>query len=121
MWFTVGMGEVHAALTLLCLQCSFVEFKDFKLVYRQYAALIIVVGVSDGEVRLQDVRHVSCPPFCTPDHLCPPQNELSIYELIHNFVEVLDKHFSRVVSSQPPSLRCFLFLISQLKTVLSLK
>ncbi|XP_004082188.1 AP-4 complex subunit sigma-1 isoform X1 [Oryzias latipes] len=53
-------------------QCSFVEFKDFKLVYRQYAALIIVVGVSDGE------------------------NELSIYELIHNFVEVLDKHFSRV-------------------------
>uniref|UniRef100_H2M4I9 AP complex subunit sigma n=1 Tax=Oryzias latipes TaxID=8090 RepID=H2M4I9_ORYLA len=42
-------------------QCSFVEFKDFKLVYRQYAALIIVVGVSDGE------------------------NELSIYELIHNF------------------------------------
>ncbi|RVE57671.1 hypothetical protein OJAV_G00218290 [Oryzias javanicus] len=53
-------------------QCSFVEYKDFKLVYRQYAALIIVVGVSDGE------------------------NELSIYELIHNFVEVLDKHFSRV-------------------------
>uniref|UniRef100_A0A3B3CKI8 AP complex subunit sigma n=1 Tax=Oryzias melastigma TaxID=30732 RepID=A0A3B3CKI8_ORYME len=54
-------------------QCSFVEYKDFKLVYRQYAALIIVVGVSDGE------------------------NELSIYELIHNFVEVLDKHFSRVI------------------------
>ncbi|KAM9708080.1 AP-4 complex subunit sigma-1 [Menidia menidia] len=53
-------------------QCSFVEYKDFKLVYRQYAALYIVVGVTDGE------------------------NELSIYELIHNFVEVLDKYFSRV-------------------------
>lgn len=53
-------------------QCSFVEYKDFKLVYRQYAALFIVVGVTDSE------------------------NELSIYELIHNFVEVLDKYFSRV-------------------------
>lgn len=55
--------KVQPALTLLCLQCSFVEYKDFKLVYRQYAALIIVVGVSDGEVRLQDLRHVCCPPF----------------------------------------------------------
>ncbi|XP_041827276.1 AP-4 complex subunit sigma-1 [Melanotaenia boesemani] len=53
-------------------QCSFVEYNDFKLVYRQYAALYIVVGVTDSE------------------------NELSIYELIHNFVEVLDKYFSRV-------------------------
>ncbi|XP_041710742.1 AP-4 complex subunit sigma-1-like isoform X2 [Coregonus clupeaformis] len=50
--------------------CSFVEYKDFKLVYRQYAALFIVVGISDTE------------------------NELSIYELVHNFVEVLDKYFS---------------------------
>uniref|UniRef100_A0A3B4ZE57 AP complex subunit sigma n=1 Tax=Stegastes partitus TaxID=144197 RepID=A0A3B4ZE57_9TELE len=56
-------------------QCSFVEYKDFRLVYRQYAALYIVVGVTDSE------------------------NELSIYELVHNFVEVLDKYFSRVVSS----------------------
>ncbi|AWP15905.1 putative AP-4 complex subunit sigma-1 [Scophthalmus maximus] len=31
-------------------QCSFVEYKDFRLVYRQYAALYIVVGVSDAEV-----------------------------------------------------------------------
>ncbi|XP_027891553.1 AP-4 complex subunit sigma-1 [Xiphophorus couchianus] len=53
-------------------QCSFVEYKDFKLVYRQYAALYVVVGVTDSE------------------------NELSIYELIQNFVEVLDKYFSRV-------------------------
>ncbi|KAM6973628.1 AP-4 complex subunit sigma-1 isoform 1-T1 [Aplochiton taeniatus] len=53
-------------------ECSFVEYKDFKLVYRQYAALFIVVGISDTE------------------------NELSIYELVQNFVEVLDKYFSRV-------------------------
>ncbi|KAK9959932.1 hypothetical protein ABG768_010024 [Culter alburnus] len=53
-------------------ECSFVEYKDYKLVYRQYAALFIVVGITENE------------------------NELSIYELVHNFVEVLDKYFSRV-------------------------
>ncbi|XP_050925407.1 AP-4 complex subunit sigma-1 isoform X1 [Lates calcarifer] len=64
---------VRCCLTRKKDQCSFVEYKDFKLVYRQYAALYIVVGVTDTE------------------------NELSIYELVHNFVEVLDKYFSRVV------------------------
>ncbi|ROL41575.1 AP-4 complex subunit sigma-1 [Anabarilius grahami] len=54
-------------------ECSFVEYKDYKLVYRQYAALFIVVGITENE------------------------NELSIYELVHNFVEVLDKYFSRVI------------------------
>ncbi|XP_069049153.1 AP-4 complex subunit sigma-1 isoform X2 [Lepisosteus oculatus] len=54
-------------------ECSFVEYKDFKLIYRQYAALFIVVGVDDTE------------------------NELAVYELIQNFVEVLDKYFSRVI------------------------
>uniref|UniRef100_A0A4W3H8P9 AP complex subunit sigma n=1 Tax=Callorhinchus milii TaxID=7868 RepID=A0A4W3H8P9_CALMI len=54
-------------------QCSFVEYKDFKLVYRQYAALFVVIGIDATE------------------------NELAVYELIHNFVEVLDKYFSRVI------------------------
>ncbi|XP_075610183.1 AP-4 complex subunit sigma-1 isoform X2 [Balearica regulorum gibbericeps] len=53
-------------------QCSFIEYKDFKLVYRQYAALFVVVGINETE------------------------NEMAVYELIHNFVEVLDKYFSRV-------------------------
>uniref|UniRef100_A0A9L0R260 AP-4 complex subunit sigma-1 n=1 Tax=Equus caballus TaxID=9796 RepID=A0A9L0R260_HORSE len=53
-------------------KCSFIEYKDFKLIYRQYAALFIVVGVNDTE------------------------NEMAIYEFIHNFVEVLDEYFSRV-------------------------
>uniref|UniRef100_A0A1A8MH65 AP complex subunit sigma n=2 Tax=Nothobranchius TaxID=28779 RepID=A0A1A8MH65_9TELE len=66
----------EAAVVRCCLsrnkeQCSFVEYQDFKLVYRQYAALYVVVGVSHTE------------------------NELSIFELIQNFVEVLDRYFSR--------------------------
>ncbi|KAM6462268.1 AP-4 complex subunit sigma-1 isoform 3-T5 [Liasis olivaceus] len=55
-------------------QCSFLEYKDFKLVYRQYAALFIVVGINETE------------------------NEMAVFELIHNFVEVLDKYFSRVTT-----------------------
>lgn len=31
------------------------EYKDFKLVFRQYAALYIVVGITDNEVRDQDL------------------------------------------------------------------
>uniref|UniRef100_A0A2K6NWE5 AP complex subunit sigma n=1 Tax=Rhinopithecus roxellana TaxID=61622 RepID=A0A2K6NWE5_RHIRO len=53
-------------------QCSFIEYKDFKLIHRQYAALFIVVGVDDTET------------------------EMAIYEFIHNSVEVLDEYFSRV-------------------------
>uniref|UniRef100_A0A8C2Z3P3 AP complex subunit sigma n=1 Tax=Cyclopterus lumpus TaxID=8103 RepID=A0A8C2Z3P3_CYCLU len=70
--------QLEADVVRCCLsrkkdQCSFVEYKDFKLVYRQYAALYIVVGVTDNE------------------------NELSVFELLHNFVEVLDQYFSRVI------------------------
>uniref|UniRef100_A0A2K5XR28 AP complex subunit sigma n=1 Tax=Mandrillus leucophaeus TaxID=9568 RepID=A0A2K5XR28_MANLE len=57
-------------------QCSFTEYKDFRLIYRQYAALFIVVGVDDTET------------------------EMAIYEFIHNFVEVLDEYFSRTISLQ---------------------
>ena len=43
-------------------QCSFVEYKDFKLVYRQYAALYIVVAVTDTEVSPARLAfHVSQP------------------------------------------------------------
>ncbi|KAA0711216.1 AP-4 complex subunit sigma-1 [Triplophysa tibetana] len=66
-------GVVRGCLSRRKEECSFVEYKDYKLVYRQYAALFIVVGITENE------------------------NELSIYELMHNFVEVLDKYFSRVV------------------------
>uniref|UniRef100_H2TUI1 AP complex subunit sigma n=1 Tax=Takifugu rubripes TaxID=31033 RepID=H2TUI1_TAKRU len=71
-------AQLEADVVRCCLgrtkdQCSFVEYKDFKLVFRQYAALYIVVGITDSE------------------------NELAVYELVHNFVEVLDKYFSRVI------------------------
>uniref|UniRef100_A0A8C7M7X2 AP complex mu/sigma subunit domain-containing protein n=1 Tax=Oncorhynchus kisutch TaxID=8019 RepID=A0A8C7M7X2_ONCKI len=53
------------------LEADVCSFMDFKLVYRQYAALFVVVGISDTENELSD-----------------------------NFVEVLDKYFGHVVSSE---------------------
>ncbi|EGG17751.1 adapter-related protein complex 4 sigma 1 subunit [Cavenderia fasciculata] len=53
-------------------QCSFVEYKDYKLVYRRYSSLYFIVGVDSSE------------------------NELSILELIHNYVEILDASFEQV-------------------------
>lgn len=40
-------------------QCSFVEYKDFKLVYRQYAALFIVVAVTENEVSHSQILKVT--------------------------------------------------------------
>ena len=33
-------------------QCSFMEFKDYKVVYKRYASLYIIVGVDSDEVKL---------------------------------------------------------------------
>lgn len=51
---------------------AFTEYKDFKLVYQQYAALFIVVGINGTK------------------------NEMAIYEFTHNYVEILDEYFSQV-------------------------
>uniref|UniRef100_A0A7S2U0L5 AP complex subunit sigma n=2 Tax=Lotharella TaxID=74819 RepID=A0A7S2U0L5_9EUKA len=53
-------------------QCSFIEYRDYKCVYRRYASLFFIVGV-DGQT-----------------------NELGVLELIHNLVETLDKYFENV-------------------------
>ncbi|EGC36122.1 hypothetical protein DICPUDRAFT_32359 [Dictyostelium purpureum] len=54
-------------------QCSFLEFKDYKVVYRKYASLFFIVAVDASE------------------------NELAILELIHNYVEILDCCFEDVI------------------------
>ncbi|CAI8048381.1 AP-4 complex subunit sigma [Geodia barretti] len=54
------------------LQCSFMEYKNFKVVFRRYASLYFIVGVDNSE------------------------NELSILEFIHNIVETFDRYFESV-------------------------
>ena len=66
-------GEiVRKCLTRSEMQCSFLEHRGLKVIYRRYASLYFVVGVDDQE------------------------NELAIYEFIHCIVETLDRHFGNV-------------------------
>ena len=53
-------------------QCNFIDWRNFKIVYKRYASLYFV---------------------CTID---ADDNELVTLDMIHHFVEVLDKHFSNV-------------------------
>lgn len=53
-------------------QCSFMEYRNFKVIYRRYASLYFIVGAGSGE------------------------NELSILEFIHNVVETFDRYFENV-------------------------
>ncbi|KAL6517071.1 hypothetical protein OROHE_018031 [Orobanche hederae] len=52
--------------------CSFVEHRNYKVVYRRYASLFFLVGVDNEE------------------------NELAILEFIHLLVETMDRHFGNV-------------------------
>jgi AP-4 complex subunit sigma-1 len=54
------------------IQCSFFEYKTYKIVYRRYASLYFIVGVDEYE------------------------NELAILELIHLIVETFDSYFNNV-------------------------
>ena len=53
-------------------ECSFVEHREYKVMYRRYASLFFVVGAVGEE------------------------NELGMLEFIHAVVETLDKHFENV-------------------------
>ncbi|KDQ12731.1 hypothetical protein BOTBODRAFT_56541 [Botryobasidium botryosum FD-172 SS1] len=52
--------------------CNFLEYKDSKVVYRRYASLFFVCGISSDD------------------------NELVTLEIIHRYVEILDRYFGNV-------------------------
>ncbi|KAE8217292.1 hypothetical protein CF326_g9492, partial [Tilletia indica] len=51
---------------------NFLEYKDSKVVYRRYASLFFVCGIGGGD------------------------NELVTLEIIHRYVEILDRYFGNV-------------------------
>jgi len=55
-------------------QCSFVEYRDYRVIYRRYASLYFIVGVANDD----------------------ESNELAYLEFIHTLVETLDKYFENV-------------------------
>ncbi|KAI7837240.1 hypothetical protein COHA_008928 [Chlorella ohadii] len=52
--------------------CNFVDWKDQKIVYKRYASLYFIAGIDQDD------------------------NELLTLEIIHQFVEILDKYFGNV-------------------------
>merc|ERR1711966_21980 len=52
--------------------CNFLEYKDSKVVYKRYASLFFIVGCNTKD------------------------NELLMLEIIHHFVEILDRYFGNV-------------------------
>merc|ERR1719402_1494919 len=55
-------------------KCSFIEYQEYKVIYRRYASLFFIVGCKKEE----------------------EVNELGILEFIHTLVETLDKYFENV-------------------------
>ncbi|EKD02410.1 hypothetical protein A1Q2_03302 [Trichosporon asahii var. asahii CBS 8904] len=52
--------------------CNFLEYKDTKVIYRRYASLFFITSITPGE------------------------NELITLEVIHRYVEVLDRYFGNL-------------------------
>lgn len=78
-WFPIQeRAALEAEIIRRCLsrtefQCSFIEYRGYKVIYRRYASLFFVVAVDGDE-----------------------ENELSILEFIHSLVETMDKYFESV-------------------------
>ena len=68
-------GElIRKCLSRTELQCSFLEHRQYKVIYRRYASLYFIIGVDNND-------------------MC---NELAYLEFIHNLVETMDKYFENV-------------------------
>lgn len=85
------------------LQCSFIEHRLYKIIYRRYASLFFLVGVDGDEVTdislVMEVRGAFFWGFfskCSRGFVARVQNELAILEFIHCLVETLDRYFNNV-------------------------
>ena len=64
------------------LQCSFLEYRGFKVIYRRYASLFFIVGTkADFDVRVKGISSDA------DNH----ENELGMLEFIHILVETMDR------------------------------
>ncbi|CAH2219651.1 AP-1 complex subunit sigma-2 isoform X1 [Pelobates cultripes] len=62
--------------------CSFLEWRDLKIVYKRYASLYFCCAIEDQD------------------------NELITLEIIHRYVELLDKYFGSVSQSILLKMKC---------------
>ncbi len=79
------------------LQCSFLEYRGYKVIYRRYASLFFIVGTQadiditnkltsgGGIINRNKAEHTS---LLLAEN---KENELGLLEFIHNLVETMDK------------------------------
>lgn len=118
-WLTIAeKSSLEGEIIRKCLarnesQCSFLEYRNYKCIYRRYASLFFIVGVDSDEVRgntepgarrkeatRREEREAHCVLSLSACRVCCVclchQNELAVLEFIHNLVETLDKYFENV-------------------------
>lgn len=76
-WTTKERSKIVKEVSSLVLSrrtkmCNVIEYKDLKIVYRRYASLFFIAGIDAND------------------------NELICLEIIHRYVEVLDRYFGNV-------------------------
>lgn len=70
------------------LQCSFLEYRGFKVIYRRYASLFFIVGTkADFDVRSKGIIQSSSSSSGADNY----ENELGMLEFIHILVETMDR------------------------------
>lgn len=79
-------------------ECNFIDYLNFRIVYRRYASLFFIIGLATPSAALPEESSQSGHSECTPEvhHDDDEENELAIYEYIQNIVEVLDLYFENV-------------------------
>jgi len=78
------------------LQCSFVEYRGYKVIYRRYASLFFIVGTkADYDVRnnMKSLTSGSHGGIVKKDksYIENHENELGLLEFIHSLVETMDR------------------------------
>jgi AP-4 complex subunit sigma-1 len=73
------------------MQCSFLEYRGYKVIYRRYASLFFIVGTKPDSIVIPPAANVddAKPVVITPTE--NQENELALLEFIHNLVETMDK------------------------------
>lgn len=69
------------------LQCSFLEYRGFKVIYRRYASLFFIVGTKADF----DVRQLTGKSRGGDKSVENYENELGMLEFIHTLVETMDR------------------------------
>lgn len=71
------------------LQCSFLEYRGFKVIYRRYASLFFIVGTkADVDVRKMGSAVAKKQGDKSVENY---ENELGLLEFIHTLVETMDR------------------------------